>query len=161
MALGAEMLANPDNVVLTFLAMLLVAKLCWECAADLVRERLLGLEAELVGLARHGRLSTEDPAYAILRDSILGMVRFLHTNGMVHHLGTCLLGSPRMAVQIVDRHTREWTEALASVGSDSTRADLADLRRRLRTLISGWMTLGISPLAAGVSRAVLFKRSGI
>lgn len=161
MVLGTESLANADNVVLYLLAMLLVAKLCWECAADLVRERLQVLEAELVGLARHGRLSTEDPAYAMLRDSIRGTVGLLYGTGMVRHLGTCLLGSPRRWVQVVDGHTKEWAEALAAIGSDSTRADLTHLRHRLLTLTSGWMTLGIYPLVSGVSRAVFLKRSVI
>lgn len=154
MNLDSETTALARTVVICCVAVLLIAKICWECGVEAFRKRLYVLDAELFEFARHGRLGTGDPAYAMLRDSIQSMIRFSHQISLSEHIATILMRRQSMPTRAVERHSKRWTEALRRIGNDATRADLSGFRERLLIEICAYMTFGAVPLASALTNAI-------
>ena len=157
MTLDSETTALVRSIVIGSVAILLIAKICWECGMEAFRSRLYILDAELFEFARRGLVGTADPAYAMLRDSIRSMIRFSNRITLFEHLATILLRRQPLATQAAERHFRRWMEALEQVGSEATRADLSDFRERLLIEVCGYMTFGVVPLAAALTEAVSLR----
>ena len=154
MTVDSETTALMHTIVIACVALPLIAKICWECGLEAFRRRLYVLDAELFEFARHGRVCTGNPAYAMLRDSIRSMIRFSRRITLSEHLVTVLLRRPSLPIQAVERHSREWTEALSHVRSAATRGDLADFRNELLIDVSGYVTFGAVPLASALTNAI-------
>lgn len=142
------------SLAFSSVAFLLIAKICWECGLEAFRHRLYVLEAELFELARTGRAATGEPACRMLRNSIRSMIRHSQGLGLFRHLATGVLIRRPVPAEAVGLHSQKWESAIARIGSDATRSELADLRERLLDAVGGFMTLGAVPLAAALSRTV-------
>lgn len=135
-------------------AFLLIAKLCWECSLEALRRRLYVLDGELFEFTRTGKAAAGEPACQMIRDGIRSMIRYSHGLGLCRHLAAGVLVQRPVPSQAVERHSEEWERAIALIASASTRSELAALRDRLLSAVSGYMTLGAVPLAAALSGTV-------
>lgn len=154
MNLDIETAALVRSIAIGSVAVLLTAKICWECGVEAFRKRLYVLDAELFEFARHGRVSTGDAAYALLRDSIRSMIRYSHQLSLSEHLATILFRRKSMPTQQVERHSRRWRTALDQIGSDGVREDLSNFRERVLIAVCGYVTFGAVPLATALTNAI-------
>ena len=142
------------SLAFSSVAFLLIAKICWECGLEAFRHRLYVLEAELFELARTGKAATGEPACRMLRNSIRSMIRHSQGTRPFPALGDWRADSASSTGGGRRAALAEWESAIARIGSDATRSELADLRERLLDAVGGFMTLGAVPLAAALSRTV-------
>ncbi len=135
------------TIAICGVAVMLIAKICYECGLDALRGRLQSLEAELFEFVRLGYLKSGDPAYDMLRDSIRSLAHFTYRIGLTRYLGAILFRHADMGSATVAVHERRWSEAVDQIDSEETRNSIADLRQRLLMEVICHVTLGAVPLA--------------
>ncbi len=133
----------------------MIAKVCRECGAEALRQRLYVLDAELFEFARLGHIGTRSPAYAMLRDSIRSMIRYSRRISLtrlllIRFLGPLAAGRRVEPGRTLESHRSNWRQALGQVECAAVRKDLAELRERLLIEVGAHVAVGAIPLARQV-----------
>lgn len=141
-----------QTVVMSTVAAMLVAKVCRECAADALRQRLDILERQLFEFARSGRVRFRDPAYSMLLDSIRSISRFSDRISLTRFLITALFRPGRTTRSLLENHTQRWLEALRHVEKGPARETMVYLREQVLHEVGGRIVLGSLPLGSVLAR---------
>ena len=86
------------TAAICFVAVLLIAKIWRECAAEVLRAKLRVIEIELFDLVRHGRLSVSDPAYLTLMHCVRSIAWNANRFTITRLLAACAVGHGRKAL---------------------------------------------------------------
>lgn len=141
------------------LAVLLIAKIWRECAADVLRNKLRLIEIELFDLVRHGHLSASDPAYRVLMHSIRDIARNANRYTITRFLAACAVGRGRSFLGLAEPQRRRWLAAREGVIESNARervtalGDRVCLEVRMVTLL-GPAAVGVQPGTDAVIEAL-------
>lgn len=113
------------------LAVLLVAKIWRECAADVLRDKLRSIEIELFDLVRHGHLPATDPAYRVLMHSVRTISRNASRYTITRFVAACAVGRGRSFLGMAERQHTRWIAAREGIRDASARERVAALGRRV------------------------------
>jgi hypothetical protein len=102
---------------------------------DRFRQNMFALRDELFDYAHSGAILFEHPAYAILRTSMNGMIRFAHRVSISHMVSVYLLKRLIGAEAITQNHQHNLEEAFNDVANLEARLRLRDIHGRMRALL--------------------------
>ncbi len=97
---------------------------------DLLKDRLFAIRDDLFDLARHGRVSFENPAYCMLRTTLNGFLQEGPKLGIV----TIAMSGRRVSEEQVDSFRDRWAVAMDEL-RPSEQEELVRLRDRMNFVI--------------------------
>ena len=141
-----------QTVLMSTVTAMLVAKICRECAADTLRQRLDILERQLFEFARSGQVRFRDPAYSMLLDSIRSISRFSDRISLTRFLVRALFRPRQTGRSLLENHTQQWLESLRHVENGTARETMVYLREQVLHEVGGRIVLGSLPLGSVLAR---------
>lgn len=133
------------TAAICFVAVLLIAKIWRECAAEVLRARLRVIEIELFDLARHGRLPVSGPTYRTLMHGVRTIARNANSFTITRLLAACAVGQGRKALGLRQECGR-WSAACEGILDPEAHEQVAALGDRVLVNVRAVMLFG--PAAA-------------
>ena len=137
------------------LVVLFVTKFRRESRIDEFRHRLFVLRADLFDYALEGRIGFGDPAYTMLRESLNSILRFAHKITLTRLLVITVFSRQISNSGVVERHVREWSDALNALESGAARERVEEIHERVLLEVGRHMLFGPLPLDLLLANIVL------
>lgn len=118
------------TAAICFVALLLIAKIWRECAAEVLRAKLRVIEIELFDLVRHGRLPASEPTYRTLMHGVRTIARNANRFTITRLLATCAVGRGRAFLGLRQERDR-WVAACTGIRDAEAREQVAALGDRV------------------------------
>ena len=144
------------RATLTAIVVVLLVRKYWrESLIDDFRHRLFVLRADLFDYALSGEIGFRDPAYTMLRESLNSILRFADKITPTRCLVITVFSRPIQDSGFVERHVREWSDALNALESDAARERVEKIHEQALLEVGRHMILGQLPLVLLLSNMLL------